>query len=238
MLLTAHQPNFLPYLGFFDKVFAADRFLVVDHVQFVKRGPFGWIHRNKIRTPDGWQWLTIPVLTSGKYTQPIREVAIAPHAPWRRKHLRSIEVQYGRAPHFRAVMDALAALYERPWERLIDFTEALISFGLCVLGREVRLERTSALGIAEHGTDLIIAMCRATGADRYLSGVHGRDYLDTDRIERAGIRLEFQDFQHPVYPQAQPGEFVPNLSWIDFAFCAGTAGARALWPGAGVGARA
>jgi hypothetical protein len=242
MLLTAHQPNFLPYLGFFDKILAADRFLIVDHVQFVKRGPFGWIHRNRIRTPGepGWQWLTVPVLTKGRFEQSIREVRIDPDSPWRRKHLRALEVHYARAPHYAAYAREIADVYQRPVERLTELCEALLELALRVLDRPLRLERTSEMGITEHGTDLILAMCRATGADAYLSGVHGRDHLDVERIRRAGIDLRFQEFAHPAYPQAQPGTFVPNLCWLDFAFCRGAPGFREFGARAspGAGARA
>ncbi|HVR84338.1 MAG TPA: WbqC family protein, partial [Planctomycetota bacterium] len=93
MILTGHQPNYLPYAGFFEKIARSDRFLVVDNVQFVKRGTFGWMHRNRIRSgsPEGWDWLSVPILSKGRYTQEIREAEIDNSTPWPRKHWRSIE---------------------------------------------------------------------------------------------------------------------------------------------------
>src|SRR3989338_6081487 len=100
MLITGHQPNYIPYAGFFHKIVQAEAFVIVDNVQFVKRGPFGWIHRNKIRTQSGWDWLTVPVITKGKFSQKINETIIDNKMPWRRKHWKTIEFNYRKAPHF------------------------------------------------------------------------------------------------------------------------------------------
>lgn len=230
MILTAHQPNYLPYAGFFHKVARADRFLVVDNVQFVKRGPFGWMHRNRIRTgsPRGWDWLSVPVLTKGKFTQKICEARIDPSIPWARKHWRAIEWNYRRAPHFREYAGEFRALYERPWERFADLTCAFIRLILRLLGIPVEFQRTSELGLEGRSTGLILNLCRAMGADTYLSGIHGRDYLDVPELERHGIRVVFQEFRPPVYPQCWPGPFVPNLSVIDLLFNCGPGSLRVL----------
>ena len=118
MLLTAHQPNYLPYPGFFQKIAAADEFLVVDTTQFVKRGPFGWIHRNRIRNHQGAQWLSLPVLHKGRYTQRICDTLLNPKLPWRHKHWRSIELNYGKAPHWAEYHAGLREIYEREWSEL------------------------------------------------------------------------------------------------------------------------
>ncbi len=230
MILAAHQPNYLPYAGFFDKAARADRFLIVDNVQFVKRGTFGWMHRNRIRTnsPRGWDWLSVPVLTKWRYTQKICEAEIDPSVPWARKHWRAIEWNYRRAPHFEEYADEFRRLYERGWTMFADLTCAFIELIMRLLGIHRRLERTSAMGIAGRSTDLVLAMCRAVGADTYLSGVHGRDYLDVSRFEAAGIRLVFQEFKCPEYPQCWPGAFVPDLSAIDLLFNCGQESLRVM----------
>lgn len=230
MILTAHQPNYLPYLGFFDKVARADRFLVVDNVQFVKRGPFGWMHRNRIRTnsPRGWDWLSVPVLTKGRYTQRIRDAEIDPSVPWARKHWKAIEWNYRRAPHFREYAEPFRALYARPWKWFCEMTCAFLELLLDLFGLGRRLERTTDLGIEGQSTELVLAMCRTTGAETYLSGVHGRDYLDREAFTRAGVRLVFQEFRCPVYPQCWPGEFVPNLSAVDLLFNCGPESRKVL----------
>jgi hypothetical protein len=223
MMLTAHQPNYLPYAGFFEKIARADRFLVVDSVQFVKRGTFGWMHRNRIRSnsPGGWDWLSVPVLSKGKYTQRIDEALIDNATPWARKHWRALEFNYRRAPHFKDYADAFRALYEKPWERFCDLACAFLELLLRLLGLPDRFDRTSSLGIRGESTEFVLEMCRAVKADAYLSGVHGRDYLDVAAFGRAGVRLEFQDFQGPEYPQCWPGPFIPNLSVVDLLFNCG-----------------
>jgi hypothetical protein len=223
MILTGHQPNYLPYAGFFEKIARSDRFLVVDNVQFVKRGTFGWMHRNRIRSgsAEGWDWLSVPVLSKGRFTQEIREAEIDNSTPWPRKHWRSIEWNYRKAPHFRTYADRFRDLYERPWKKFCELSCAFIELILDLLGLPRSMDRTSALGISGESTGLVVAMCKATGADTYLSGVHGRDYLDAGEFERHGIRLVFQDFAGSAYPQCWPGPFVPNLSVIDVLFNCG-----------------
>jgi hypothetical protein len=230
MLLTAHQPNYLPYLGFFHKIALADRFVVADTVQFVKRGPFGWIHRNKIRTAEGWQWLSVPVHTKGKFTQRICDTMIRNDLPWGRKHWKALVFNYRKAPHFERYAPRLEAIYARPWEKLGDLNEALIRLMLEFLQIERPILRASQEGIQGKATELIVNLCRAAGTDRYLSGVHGRDYLDPARLEEAGIHVTIQPFTHPTYPQCQPGPFVPNLTALDLLFNVGP-GSRAVLMG-------
>ena len=121
MILTAHQPNYLPYPGFFQKIAAADSFLVVDTTQFVKRGTFGWIHRNRIRTPNGSIWLSLPVLHRGRYHQSIAQTELNPRIDWRGKHWRSIEWNYSKAPHWESHAPGLKGIYEREWTHLAPF---------------------------------------------------------------------------------------------------------------------
>ncbi len=223
MILTAHQPNYLPYAGFFHKAARADRFLVVDNVQFVKRGAFGWMHRNRIRTasPEGWDWISVPVRTRGRYTQLVREAEIDNSSPWARKHWRALEWNYRRAPYFADYAGEFRALYERPWTRFCELACAFLELLFRLLGLPRPLVRASELGVAGESTELVLALCRAAGADAYLSGVHGRDYLDPAAFEKAGVRLLFQEFSCPPYPQCWPGPFVPNLSVVDLLFNCG-----------------
>jgi WbqC-like protein len=229
MILTGHQPNYLPYPGFFEKVMRADLFLLVDTVQFVKRGPFGWIHRNRILgpAPTGWSWLTVPVLTHDRYHQSIHEARIDNRLPWRRKHWRTIEERYRHSPGFPDYAPALSAIYERSWDSLGELNEALIREFLGFLDIRTPVKRLSDLSSGGKATELIINFCRELGADQYLSGVHGKDYLDRAAFEEAGIRLTFQEFRCPAYPQPGGGPFVPNLSALDLLLSVG-GGARGL----------
>lgn len=223
MMLTGHQPNYLPYPGLFEKVALADRFVVVDDVQFVKRGTFGWMHRNRIRTsgPQGWDWLSVPVLTAGKYNQTIREAKVDESLPWARKHWRSLEWNYKKARHFKEIGPEIKALYDRPWTFLCDLAVAFLELFMRLLGIRTPLDVQSRLGVKGESTNLIVNLSRAVGADTYLSGAHGRDYLDPAALEAAGVRVVFQDWVCPEYPQCQPGPFVPNLSIVDVLFNCG-----------------
>lgn len=223
MILTGHQPNYLPYAGFFDKIARADRFLVVDNVQFVKRGSFGWMHRNRIRTDSvqGWDWLSVPVLTSGKFTQKVREARIDPALPWARKHWKTLEWNYRKSPYFPLYAPELAELYAKPWDGFCEMTCAFIEVLLRFLGIRTPVERQSVLGVTGEGGGLILNLCRAVGADAYLSGTHGRDYLDPAALQAGGVRVVFQDWSCPPYPQGRPGPFVPDLSVLDLLFHCG-----------------
>jgi len=235
MILTGHQPNYLPYPGFFDKVLRSDLFLLVDTVQFVKRGPFGWIHRNRIRasTQEGWSWLTVPVLTHGRYLQSIRETRIDCRLPWRRKHWGTIQERYRHTPGFELLGPTLERVYRREWESLVELNETLIRETMAFLDIRTPVRRLSELrSQGGRAGELIVGFCRELGADQYLSGLHGRDYLDPGLFEQAGIRLSFQEFRCPEYPQTAGGQFVPNLSIVDLIMCCGSRARAVLEAGA------
>ena len=234
MLLAGHQPNYLPYPGFFHKALQADLFLIVDTVQFVKRGPFGWIHRNRIRAREepGWSWLTVPAITHVRYHQTINETRIDNRLPWRRKHWRTIEERYRRSPGFAEYGPLLSAVYAREWDSLAGLNETLIRELMGALGIGTPVRRLSDLTARGRASELIVNFCRELGADEYLSGVHGRDYLDESLFAEAGIRLTYQEYRSPVYAQPLGGEFVPNLSVIDLLFSAGRESRAVLESGA------
>jgi hypothetical protein len=222
LLLTGHQPNYLPYPGFFEKIARADLFLIVDNVQFVKRGPFGWIHRNKIRTPDGWNWLSLDCLTKGKYHQNINEVLLKAQSPCLKKHWRSIEINYARAPFFSDYAPFFREIYlEKKWTHLCELNIALIKTCLQILDISTPLKRSSKLNIQGKASELIARMCQVTGASSYLSGSHGKDYLDLDFLKKEGVDILFQDFPALQYTQCWPGPFQENLCILDLLFNCG-----------------
>ena len=217
MMVAGHQPNYLPHLGFFHKMAQVDTFVIVDNVQFVKRGPFGWMHRNKIRTQEGWVWLTVPVLTKGKYTQKIMDVHINNALPWRRKHWKSIWLNYQKAPYFDRYADFFHETYNKEWERLSDLNETLILYIKEALGIKTRVLKASDLGVEGKATELIIDLCVKLGANRYMHGIHGKDYVDVNQMREKGIESLFQEFHHPKYRQVHE-PFMPNMSTIDLLF--------------------
>lgn len=217
MKLAAHQPNYLPYIGFFQKAASCDCFAIWDSVQFVKRGAFGWINRNKIKTKDGWMWLTVPVLTKGKYKQLIMDTRINNDLPWQRKHWRSICLNYEKAPYFGKYSGFFEELYKKKWDKLAELNVAAIDYIIKALGIKTRIIKCSDFLLNSRGTDLIIDMCKKTGADTFLSGKHGKDYLDEESFKKNNIKLAYQNFKHPRYRQLY-GPFVENLSVIDLLF--------------------
>lgn len=217
MILAGHQPNYLPYIGFFHKAANCDVFALWDSVQFVKRGTFGWINRNKIKTHKGWMWLTVPVLTKGKYTQLIMDTHINNDISWQKKHWKSIYLNYNKAPYFSKYSDFFKQIYQKKWDRLADLNETIIKYIIDIFEIKVKIIRCSNFLLNSDGTALIIDVCKETGADTFLSGTHGKDYLDEAEFKKNNIKLIYQNFEHPCYNQLH-GPFIENLSIIDLLF--------------------
>jgi hypothetical protein len=209
MRVTIHQPQYLPWLGYFDKIDQADCFVVLDNVQFKKNE---WQNRNRIRTATGWQWLTVPVLH--KFPQLITEVGVDNAAPWGRKHFQALISNYHAAPFFASHRPFFEDLYARRWDRLVDLSLAALRYLITALGIETRVVLASELTTEGTSTARLVSICRALGADTYISGAGAHDYLDSGLFESAGIRVEFQEFRCPKYPQQFDG-FEPNLSVVD-----------------------
>jgi len=231
MLIAGHQPNYLPYTGFFHKISLSDIFVIVDIVQYVKRGAFGWINRNRIRTADGWLWLTVPVKTKDRFYQSIKGTEIDNSRPWAQKHLKSIERNYHNAPYFSKHFGFFSDIYGKQWDSLAGLNEAIIRYIIKALGINIRIVRASELDINyalpspgarndNSATDLIVQMCQKLDSDSYLHGKHASDYLDEDGLKQYNIKSYYQDFRHPVYPQVYE-PFMPDMSIIDLLFNCG-----------------
>jgi hypothetical protein len=214
MKVAIHQPQYLPWLGYFDKIDQADCFVLLDDVQFKKNE---WQNRNKIKTAAGWQWLTVPVLH--RFPQRICEVKINQTDPWSRKHLQALTSNYGSAPFFDLHRPFFEEIYGREWTLLVDLNVAAITYLAEALGIRTKLVMASSLPVPAEleATDRLISICQAVGANTYLSGVGGREYLDLAPFKEAGIGVLFQAFQTQPYPQ-RFGAFVPDLSIVDLLF--------------------
>jgi len=218
MIVSVHQPHYLPWLGYFDKIDRSDVFVVLDNVQYKKRE---YQNRNRIRTAAGVRWLTVPVVTKGRYYQKTGEVEVDNEEDWRGTHLRTLELSYRRAPHFGPVFDGYAAaLGAKEWTKLCELNVATTRFFMERLGIATPVRFESELGAPGEKTERIINICRALGADVYLSGAGGAAYLDGAAFEAAGIELRYQQFRHPRYPQVHGG-FEPYMAAIDLLFNAG-----------------
>lgn len=211
------QPGYLPWLGFFDQMRRADIFIYYDDVQYDKHG---WRNRNRIKSPSGSSWLTVPVRHHGLGKPRILDVEIDHRTSWARKHLGTLRQFYSKAPAFRQYMPDFEAVLMQPWERIVELDVALVALMAGWLGISPVIHRSSELGIGGDQSERLLRHCRHFSARRYLSGSAARDYLDVQQFNAAGVEVVWQDYQHPVYPQ-QYGAFVPYLSAIDLLFNCG-----------------
>lgn len=210
MLVGIHQPHYLAWLRYFEKIARCDVFIVLDTVQFAKNG---WQNRNKVKTQAGATLLTAPVQASLDDT--LDRVRIETGSKWRRKHWETIGQAYRKAPHFDAYAGMLEETYGREWELLNDLNGHLLERFVEALGISTPIEYASRLGVPGTATERLVQLVRAVGGDRYYSGAFALDqYLDADLFEAAGIGLELQDWQAPVYPQLH-GPFIADLSIVD-----------------------
>jgi hypothetical protein len=218
MRIAGHQPDHLPYLGFFARMLMVDEFILVDHVQYEKKS---WQSRNRILGGHGPVLLSVPVNTHGRRHQAIDAVAIAdPAGRWRTKHWRSMVQCYRRAPFFAAHAPFFEAVYQQTWTRLVDLNLTLIDYLRRCFAIDVPMRRSRTMGLTAAKTGLLVQMCQALGADGYLSGPGGLFYMDDDEMSSAGVRSSYADFRHPVYHQ-RGTPFIPNMSAVDLLFHTG-----------------
>ena len=212
MIVTIHQPDFLPWLGFFDRWQKSDTYIVLDDVQFLRRG---WHHRDKIKTQGGVQWLTIPVLKKSLYCQTINEVKINNGENWRYKHLKTIQTSYGKTPNFDLVYGRLSEIYNREHSLLIRLNMDLLGFCSSMLEIKTPVVFASAFNVKSTGSQRLVDLVQSVGGDNYLAGSGSRDYLEVELFKKAEIEVRWQEFEHPIYPQLH-GDFEYMLSVIDF----------------------
>jgi len=215
MLVTIHQPNYLPWPGFFHKWLISDDFIILDTVQYHKNE---WQNRNRIKTGSGAQWLTVPV--SYRFPQTIDEVGIA-QSNWARKQIAAIEQAYAKAPHMGDYWPQLREVMERPWDKIADLNIEVIKTLGGMLGCKAPLHLASEMATrSDDPTQRLILLCKELGGNAYLSGSEGRNYLEREKFTDAGIELWFQKVEAPCYPQLH-GEFISHLSVIDMLFNVG-----------------
>ncbi len=218
MIVTIHQPDFLPWLGFFDRWRRSDLYVVLDDVQFIRRG---WQHRDRIKTAQGVKWLTLPVVKKGKYEQLIKDVELDQGQNWRKKHLGTLAAAYGKAPNFKSVMADIEKIYNQANGLMIDLNMSLLMYCSKVLGIDAPLVRSSTLGVTSTGARRILELVEVVGGDVYLTGTGSRSYLDETMFQEAGVEVVWQEFEHPVYDQLH-GPFEPMLSVIDYLMMDGS----------------
>ena len=216
MIVSIHQPQYLPWLGYFDKIARSEVFVFLDNVQFKKNE---WQNRNKIKTSEGWQWLSVPVIH--RFTQKISEVEINNTVQWGRKHLNALATHYSKAPFFNDHIDFFKHTYAQEWKYLADINVHIADYLTEALGlTDKKFVLASELETREGSTERLIDICQQLGADAYLSGKDGAKYIELELFKQEGIQVAFQDYEHPRYDQLY-GDFEPFLSIIDLLFNCG-----------------
>ena len=212
------QSNYIPWKGYFDMIASVDEFVLYDDMQYTKRD---WRNRNKIKTPQGLQWLTVPVKVSGKFEQKIRETEIEGEG-WSREHWNSLVHNYGRAPHFKPIAEKLEPLYlTRSYKRLSDLNRTFIEFACAALQIQTKISNSWDYVMADGKSERLADLVSQAGGETYVSGPSAKDYLDESVFRNLGIEVEWFDYSgYPEYPQLW-GDFEHGVSILDLLFNCG-----------------
>jgi len=216
--LAAHQPNYLPWLGYLYKVDQADVFVLADDVQYTKHG---YVNRNRVRTREGWQWLTVPVRSRGRSGQLIRDVELETDLPWARKHVQTLEWNYQDAPFFEDHMPFVRDLFRSQPTHLLELNLQLLTYLLTQLGIDTQLRLSSELRKRTERSQRLADLAIACDCDTYLAGDGGsKQYLDETVLSAVDVAVRFASFRHPVYPQRFAG-FEAGMCGLDLLFNCG-----------------
>jgi hypothetical protein len=205
-----HQPMYLPYPGFFHKVSLSDVFVIMDDAQYDKR----FTNRNVILDPNGPTRLTVPINKRQKFS-PNMTVEINNDIPWSDYHWKKIRMCYAHAKFFRLYADYFESLFEKHWDMLFDLDFETMKKLMEWLGITVPIIKESELNVSGKGGQRLINVCKAIGADTYISGKGGRNYLEESLFRSNNVKLEYQSYIPRSYPQRFRQEFTPDLSTID-----------------------
>jgi len=214
MIVTIHQPDFLPWLGFFDRWKQSDLFIILDDVQFIRRG---WQHRDKIKTAQGIKWLSVSVKKKGNYLSQLRYIELNNNINWKRQHIELIQRAYGKSKNFLNIFKNLKQIYLKNHILLIDLNMDLLKYCAQELSIKKPFIFSSTLNIKSVGTQRLVELVNAVGGDKYLTGTGAKEYLEENLFQNKNIKVLWQKFEHPIYNQMY-GTFEKKLSIIDYLF--------------------
>jgi hypothetical protein len=224
MIVAIHQPNFFPWLGYFDRMEASDMFVLLDHVQFERRN---YQNRMMIRLEDEARWLTVPVVQLSQKESIIDKRVDNPAEPsgprwWGPNSFNTLRYAYRKAPYFETYAPRLREIFEARWDRLVDLNIATLDFMREALEIATPMVRSSTLPVEGQRSGLLLNICRHVGASAFLGGMGGsRTYLDNEAFSAANMGVKWQAFRHPTYPQSGAAPFIKGLSGLDLLFNCG-----------------
>jgi hypothetical protein len=211
------QSNYIPWKGYFDMIAAVDEFILYDDMQYTRRD---WRNRNQIKTPQGQQWLTVPVKVKGKYLQTIRETEID-GIDWAEAHWKSIIQNYRRASRFEEVAAIFEPFYQQHYTYLSVLNRKLIEAVCVYLGITTKISNSWDYQLIEGKTERLVDLCVQAGGTEYISGPAARDYIEEPIFTAHGIKLSWLDYAgYPEYPQLW-GEFTHGVTILDLLFNCG-----------------
>tara|TARA_B100000315_G_scaffold81711_1_gene74893 strand:+ start:4792 stop:5508 length:717 start_codon:yes stop_codon:yes gene_type:complete len=215
MRVIIHQPEHMPWSGFFHKANMADVYIALDNVQYRRRY---FQNRNKIRNKNGLLWITVPLKKNTRDELLIKDAKISrENLKWLKKNLESIFYCYSKSNFFEYIWNDLKYLYSKDYVYLSEFNISLIKLFFQKLGLNKEIKLASTLTVSGNKSDLILNICAVVGAKTYVSGISGKEYLNIKEFKRRGIKVVYQEFHHPIYEQMHR-PFIPCLSIIDILF--------------------
>lgn len=229
MKVAIHQPHYLPWLGYLDKMAKSDTYIVLDDVQLTDRSP---MLRNRLLPLGGEaSFLSVSVQKHGYREKRTREIELSDWTEVRRKHLKFLELNYKKTPYFDEIMPFVEESYAEGFATLLELDLATMNLMRMFFGIEVPLVLQSSLDYDDKvkNSDLMLSLCQAVNADVYLSGNGAKKYMDDESFVAQGIRVLYQNFEQPTYAQYRQDVFVPNLSALDICFQLGMQGARKVF---------
>lgn len=211
------QSNYIPWKGYFDLIAYVDEFIIYDEMQYTRRD---WRNRNKIKTPQGLQWLTVPVEVKGKYHQTISETLIDGNG-WAESHWKSLVANYARAAHFKEISALVEPLYKGSYSNLSDMNRVFMARICEILGIKTEISDCIDYEMIEGKTERLADLCRQAGGDIYVSGPSAKDYIDPEVFAGMNIGLEWFEYEnYPPYDQLW-GDFVHGVTILDLLFNCG-----------------
>lgn len=225
MIISGHQAVYLPWLGLFHKLYLCDIFVYMDTVQYLSKD---WNNRNKIRTPHGSSMLTVPIDKKKSTGKDLHEIYIKSFDDpddrnnWQKEHFINISFNYKKTPYFDKYIGELEKMYlDTKWEKLIDLCWAQFELFRTWLGlSDKKVVRMTEFEFNGYKDNLVLDHCKKLNGNKVVFGTHGKDYVDIKKFNNEGIKVYFQDYQHPVYNQRY-SPFEPYMCVLDLLFNCG-----------------